>query len=125
MARPRLSLSQARLTGAYSKNPQRYRPRIEPTGMDPIGEPPEWLAPDVAEQFRELTERLPWLNASHVGITVIAAYLQARMAQGALGIPGMQLLRVVLNSMGATPASAHKVAVPDVPVDDPAEEFFR
>lgn len=125
MARPRLSLSQARLTGAYSKNPQRYRPRIEPTGMDPIGEPPEWLAPGVAEQFRELTQRLPWLNASHVGITVIAAHLQARMAQGALGIPGMQLLRVVLNSMGATPVSAHKVSVPEAPADDPAEEFFR
>lgn len=125
MARPRLSLSQARLTGAYSKNPQRYRPRVEPTGIEPIGEPPAWLAPDVAEQFRELAVRLPWLDSSHVGVTIIAAVLQARMAQGVLGIPGMQLLRVTLNSMGATPVSAHKVASPDVPSDDPAEEFFR
>lgn len=124
MARPRLSLSQARLTGALSKNPQRYRPRVEPAGTEPIGDPPNWLAPDVAEQFRDLTERQPWLNASHTGIAIIAAYLQARMAQGTLGIPGMQLLRVTLNQMGATPVSAHKVSQPGVPSADPAEEFF-
>lgn len=125
MARQRLSLAHARLTGAYSKNPKRYRARVEPSGLDPIGDPPEWLAPDIAEQFRDLTARLPWLNASHTGITVIAAVLQARMAQGVLGVPGLQLLRVTLNSMGATPASAHKVAMPEVSADDPAEEFFR
>lgn len=124
MARPRLSIAQAHLSGALSKNPQRYRPRVEPAGTEPIGDPPEWLAPDVAEQFRDLTERLPWLNASHTGINVIAAYLQALMAQGTLGVPGMQLLRVTLNQMGATPVMAHKVALPDVPIDDPADEFF-
>lgn len=125
MAPPRLSLAQARLTGALSKNPQRYRPRTEPTGTAPIGDPPAWLAPEIAAEFGNLTDTMPWLNASHTGITVIAAYLQARMAQGALGIPGMQLLRVVLNQMGATPVMAHKVAMPDVPVDDPAERYFR
>lgn len=125
MARPRLSLAQARLTGAISKNPQRYRPRTEPSGTQPIGDPPDWLAPDVSEAFADITDRMPWLNSSHTGITVIAAVLQTRMAQGTLGIPGMQLLRGVFNQMGATPTSAHKVAMLDAPgPPDPAEDYF-
>jgi hypothetical protein len=125
MARARLSLAQARLTGAYSKNPQRYRPRSEPTGLDPIGDAPDWLAPDIAAEFRALIAAMPWLNSSHVGITAIAATLQARMAQGVLGIPGLQLLRVTLNQMGGTPVSAHKVAAPAGSSEpDPADQYF-
>ena len=110
MPRPRQSLAQARLTGAAAKNPQRYRTRREPLVTEPLGDPPEWLTAPQRRVWRELDRRLPWLNMSHRGITGIAAILQAKMADGTLGLPGMQLLRQVLGQMGATPAMAGKVA---------------
>lgn len=112
MARPRLSMAQARLTGALGKNPQRYRPRTEPSGLGPLGSPAKWLTPLQAAMFREFASSMPWLNLSHTGIVEIASILQASLASGTLGTPGMQLLRQCLNQMGGTPVSASKVTMP-------------
>jgi len=110
MAPPRKSLAHAYLTGAAAKNPQRYRARREPLVTDPIGEPPKWMKPDAAEQWRELVPTLPWLNRSHRATVAIASILMAKQAVGAAGIPALQLLRQVLGSLGANPT--FKVSMP-------------
>lgn len=116
---------QARLTGAIAKNPQRYRNKIEPKGLAPLGEAPEYLRPDEKSAWNDFALRLPWLNRSHRGITGIACHLSAKMAAGTLGVPGMNLLRMTLGQMGATPASAQHGIMPDDDVDDLAEAHFR
>ncbi len=126
MARPRMSLAQAEITGAIYKDPQRFRGRNEPYIGDPLGDPPDYLSEAEANAWRDIAVTLPWLNRSHGCIMHIAARLTAGLRQGTLGVPGMQLLRVTLGQLGATPADRHRV--PDLPAEtggDPADEFFR
>ena len=125
MAPPCRPLAHARASGAISKNPQRYRQRAEPLVTDPVGEPPKWLTAPQRAAWDDMAHRMPWLNRSHRGITGIAAILQSKMIDGLLGIPGMQLLRVTLGQMGATPASAQHAVMPAPVDDDPAEAYFR
>src|SRR5262245_15528222 len=125
MPRPRNPLGLAVASGAFAKNPARYRGRNEPLVSDPLGEPPAWLIPTAKDAWHEFAATLPWLNASHRAIVEIAATLTGRLRVGTLGIPGMQLLRVTLGQLGATPADAGKVAyAPAVDEGDPAEEYF-
>jgi hypothetical protein len=124
MPRPRKSLAAARLSGAYDRHPERYRGRNEPIVTDPLGQPPAWLSPAAQAAWRDLDREIPWLNRSHRGIMEIASLLQAKLAAGELGVPGMQLLRQCLNMLCATPTSR----VPEVAGeagDDPGAEFFR
>jgi hypothetical protein len=106
------------------RNPQRYRVREEPLVTDPIGPPPTWPTPDQVEAWADFESRLPWLN-SHRGIVGIAAILQAKQAAGELGIPGMNLQRLVLGQLCAPPVTAGKVSMPEPVSNDPAEEYFR
>lgn len=125
MAPPRKSLAQAALSGALYKNPQRYRDINEPSVNRPLGDPPEYLRPDEAEAWESYRATMPWLNYSHRGITHIACYLEARMAAGLLGVPGMNLLRQCLGSMGGTPASSRFAVQPGAANDeDPADTYF-
>lgn len=124
MARPRQSIAQARLSGALFKHPERYRNRVEPLVTEPLGDPPGFLKPAAAEAWQDFRERMPWLNKSHRGITELASILQSRMSAGVLGVPGMNLLRLCLGSMGATPATSRFAVRPDSDEEDPADEFF-
>lgn len=123
MPRPRKSIAQARLTGSYAINPGRYSARTEPLVTDPLGAPPGWLTVPQRAVWRDIERRMPWLNKSHRGITGIAAILQAKLADGALGLPGMNLLRMTLGQMGATPATAQHAVVAEPENDDPAEAY--
>jgi hypothetical protein len=127
LAPPRKPLYLAHLTGAVAKNPQRYRARHEPSGFGPLGEPSEWLSDGAKNAWREMVPTMPWLNTTHRFIVEIAAILTAKMAAGELGVPGMQLLRVVLGKLGASPADFGRVkwAPPVEDDDDPAAEYFR
>ncbi|QND51529.1 hypothetical protein HB779_06150 [Phyllobacterium sp. 628] len=124
MAPPRKPLALAHLSGAVAKNPQRYRNRTEVRVGEPLGPPPAWLKPEAKEAWRELDELLPWLDRSHRCIVGLASYLQAKVRDGTLGVPGMQLLRQVLGSLGATPVSASKINwTPQI--DDPDDDLFE
>ncbi len=130
MPRPRTPLAKAHLTGRNKVNPARFTGRNEPLVDDELGTAPDWLidtdAAKPREAWGELRASIPWLNSSHRGIVSIAATVMGRMMAGQdVGIQSMNLLRQCLGSMGATPADAGRVGLPDVPVDDPAEEFFR
>jgi hypothetical protein len=96
-------------SGAYAKNPARFRGRNEPNVDDPIGDAPDWLGADAKAAWHQYAATLPWLNQSHRAIVEIASVLKGRLAAGTLGVPGMQLLRVTLGQLGATPADVHKV----------------
>src|SRR5690606_13972147 len=91
MARPRISLAQAAITGAIYKDPKRFRGRNEPQVGDPLGDPPDYLPDAEAEAWRDFALTLPWLNRSHRAIVHIASHLTARLQAGTLGVPGMQL----------------------------------
>lgn len=125
MPRPRKSIAQARLTGAYAKDPARYSSRTEPLVTEPLGSPPDWLTEPQRAVWLDIGKHMPWLNKSHRGITGIAAILQAKLSDGVLGLPGMNLLRMTLGQMGATPADARRVNMPSAESDDPADKYFQ
>ena len=129
MARPRKSLAEARISGAIAKNPQRYRHRSEPGGLGPIGDPLDWLNDHAKIAWKEITSQVPWLNSSHRGHLSITATLYGRLIAGEeVGTQALNLLRLCLSQMGATPADASKVPPPaEEPDEDDllAEEFFR
>lgn len=108
-----------------AKNPQRYRDRHEPVVAEPIGDPPEWLPTQAQTAWHDTAPTLPWLNRSHRGIFEITCLLIARLREGTAGVPAMNLLRLCLGQLCANPVSASKVTMPEPPVDDPADEFFR
>lgn len=121
MANPRKPIAAARLSGAYAKNPQRYKNRSEPLVSEPLGNAPEWLSNAEVEVWNEFLE-VPWLNRSHRCITAMASQLQAKMMAGALGVPGMQLLRVTLGQLGVTPVDASRISVQ--PADDEHDDLL-
>lgn len=124
MPRPRKSLAQARVSGAYAKNPGRYKRRNEPRVGEPIGDPPDWMTPAQKVAWRQYAAALPWLNYSHRCMLEITSYLAARMAAGELGVSGMNLLRQCLGQLGATPADASKVQQFDDEDDPISQEYF-
>jgi len=125
MAPPRKPLAHAKASGALYKNRKRYKNRAEPLVSEPLGDPPDWMLPEAAIAWEDFRQRLPWLNRSHRGIAEIASILVARMAAGTLGVPGMNLLRQCLGSMGATPATSRFAVTPELEDEDPADQYFR
>ncbi|MCK1459609.1 hypothetical protein IVB34_14730 [Bradyrhizobium sp. 2] len=127
MARARVPLSKARATGRTLKNPKRFSGREEPSGLGPLGDPPKWLGkPHEREAWRTLADDLPWLNRSHRTLVAMASGLLARQIGGEeVGVKALNLLRMMLNSMGGSPSDASKVVMPaDETPDDPAARYF-
>ena len=118
MARQRTPPAKARVEGRHLINAGRYK-RNEPTA-DAIGDPPKWLTEPQAVAWREFAGEIPWLNRSHRCIVEMASVLRARLESSAeMGTKSLNLLRLCLSSMGATPADASKVswAAQDEPDD--------
>lgn len=118
MPKPRTPLAKARLEAADKKNPQRFRRRSEPKGIAPLGPPPSWIKDSDANKalsaWRALVKRIPWLNSSHEPLLAIACNTYGRLIAGQdVGVQSLNLLRQCLGQMGATPADASKVALPD------------
>jgi hypothetical protein len=118
LARPRKPTAKARVEGRHLINAGRYK-RNEPTA-DAIGDPPSWLTDPQRTAWREFAGELPWLNRSHRALVGIASVLRARLQSGEeVGTKALNLLRLCLSSMGATPADASKVSwAPEEEPDD-------
>ncbi len=118
MAKPRTPLAKARTEARDKKDPQRFKARSEPAGVEPLGPPPSWIK-DTADNkalsaWKALVKRIPWLNSSHEPLLAIASNTYGRLIAGQeVGVQALNLLRQCLGSMGATPADASKVAIPD------------
>lgn len=127
MPHPRVPLLKARTTGRTLRNPKRFADRKEPTGLGPLGKPPKWLSrPNEREAWDTLASDLPWLNKSHRTLVAMASGLLARQISGdEVGVKALNLLRMILNSMGATPSDASKVSMPEEKdAEDPAAKYF-
>lgn len=126
MARPRLPQMKAEAAGAAVKNPQRFRDRRPPDANGPLGNPPDWMGGEQRLMWKQFVDEIPWLNGSHRGVVEIATVIRARLACGEdVGVQALNLLRQCLGQLGATPADASKVNVPDAGNDDPDDAFFR
>lgn len=120
MARPRKPTALLELTGAFRKDPQRWRGAApQPTG--PLGAPPDRLEPAEKKCWLELEALVPpgiLFNSDrwHVEIT---ACLLAKMRDPRGGLGGkhglrageVRLLNKCLTQMGMTPADRSRIAI--------------
>ncbi|WMT90995.1 hypothetical protein [Pelagibacterium sp. H642] len=118
MPRPRTPKAKAELEARDHVNAGRFKNRTEPTVTDPVGEPPEWIVDNELTKARTawntFTYEIPWLNRSHRSFLEIASNIRGRLMTGQeVGVQALNLLRQCLGQMGATPADASKVAIPD------------
>src|SRR5947209_1030831 len=127
MPRARTPKVKAVATGRVLHDPKRFRERIEPEVTTPLGTPPKWLKKTgEREAWATLTGELPWLNGSHRTLVALACGILGRLIDGEdVGVKALNLLRQILNSMGATPSDASKVKMPEHEVpDDPSKKYF-
>jgi hypothetical protein len=124
MARPRTPLAKAKATGQILQNPQRFKGRNEPESNGPLGPPPAWLKKAAAEAWEAFDDELPWLNRSHRCLVGIASIARAELASSCADTRMLNLLRQCLGQMGATPADASKVTLPDEEDADPSDKYF-
>ena len=118
MARPRVPLIKAQTTGRTIRNPKRRA----------IGEPPTWFkTPSQREAWNTFSDELPWLNKSLRALVSIASDIRGRPIAGEdVGVKALNLFRMILSQMGATPSDASKVKMPDdEQPEDPANKYFR
>ncbi len=114
MARPRNPLGKAKIEGRDKHDPKRFKNRNEPTVDNGIGEPPEWMGGEQRMVWKMFCRELPWLNESHRSLLEIATTVRTKVVLGQeVGVQALNLLRQCLGQMGATPADATKVSVPD------------
>lgn len=127
MPRTRLPAARAEATGAAQKNPQRHRDRRGPQTAASLGDAPAWFDPMQAGMWEGFKKELPWLTESDRAAVEMAAVLRSsfRAAPVDFGATKMNLLRLLLAQLGATPADRSKVAVGDGEETDPDDAFFQ
>ena len=126
MAKPRLPRAKAALEGRDKINPSRFKDRNEPKVGDGLGDPPVWFGPEAATAWQSFKIELPWLNHSHRSLVEIASGLRARLIRKEdVGVQALNLLRQCLAQMGATPADASKVSIPNDDEKDPDDALFE
>jgi hypothetical protein len=118
MPRPRVPKKKAALEARDQKDKKRFKDRKEPEVSESLGDAPDWIQDTDTNKARSAWETIrkdvPWLNASHRILVATAANIYGRMMAGQeVGIQAMSLLRQCLGQMGATPADASKVNIPD------------
>jgi hypothetical protein len=127
MARPRTPLAKAKVTGQDKRHSERFKGRKEPPPRGPLGDPPNWMKkPGQIEAWNTFADELFWLDRSHRAIVSIAADIRGRQIAGEeMDVKAYTLLRQCLGQMGATPADASKVQMPDDDTpDDPSAKYF-
>lgn len=123
MARPRTPKAKAAVTGRDLHDAKRFKNRTEPTVDAPIGDPPEWMVDNDLSKARTawvtFTAEIPWLNETHRSFLEIASNIRGRLMTGQeVGVQALNLLRQCLGQMGATPADATKVTLPNDDEDE-------
>jgi hypothetical protein len=127
MPRPRTPLAKAKATGRTLHDPKRFKDRKEPAVKDPLGNPPRWMKnASQIEAWQTLASEIPWLNSTHRAVMGIAAQLLGKLiANEEISVNSLNLLRLCLSQMGATPVDASKISMPDEEDDeDPASKYF-
>lgn len=127
MAKPRTPTAKAEATGAAAKNPQRHRARKEPPATKALGKHPEWFDVVQVSMWEGFKIELPWLTESDRSVMEIASVLRAQLKLKPMdmGVSKMNLLRLCLAQLGATPADRSKIGVGDGDEKDPDDTFFQ
>jgi hypothetical protein len=128
MPRPRTPLSKARTTGQDVIHATRFNKRKEPPSTGPLGPPPIWMTKkELKDSWQTFRTEIPWLQKSHRCLTAIACMARADLISGGeFNVRMANLLRQTLGQMGATPADASKVTLPDDGApEDPSERYFK
>lgn len=125
MPRPRTPAAKAEVSGRTKHDPKRFTGRNEPNAP-PLGEPSQFLNEHGRKAWEAFRKECFWLNESHRAHVEIAAMIRGRLLAGeSPGVQVLNLLRQCLGQMGATPADASKVNVPDGEEDDPDNRFYQ
>jgi|SRR5450755_3936662 hypothetical protein len=121
MPRNRTPLAKAKATGRTLHDPARFKNRKEPPSKGPLGKPPRWMTTaNQIEAWKTFADELPWLNQSHRALVGIASGIRAKLMSGEdISVNGLNLLRLCLGQMGATPVDSSRLSLPD---DDDEED---
>ena len=124
MARPRLPVAKAEVSGAAIVHPERHRNRKAPRAR-PIGEPFARMTEVQKEAWDQFRDELPWLNSTHRALLEVASNVRARLANGdEVGINVLQTYSSILSKLAATPIDETKVNHGDDGEEDPTDRFF-
>lgn len=120
-------MAKAKLTGAAIVHPERHKGRAEPASGRPLGAAPDWFELDQASVWEGFKRELPWLTEADRAVVEIAATLrfQFKSNPAEFGVTKLNLLRLSLAQLGATPADRSKITVPDGDEADPDDEFYN
>jgi len=122
-------LAKAKATGQDKNHASRFKDRREPQskGKGPLGKPPKWMVrKHQLEAWQTFSDEVPWLNHSHRALVGIASEIRGRLIAGEeVSVNGLNLLRLCLGQMGATPVDSSKIALPEDKDDaDPSDKYF-
>jgi hypothetical protein len=79
------------------------------------------------EAWRTLASEVPWLNSSHRSVVGIASEILGKLiANEEVNVNALNLLRLCLSQLGATPVDASRISMPDDDdeEDDPSKKYF-
>ena len=126
MARSRVPMAKAAVTGADTKHPGRFVDRKTPKRTRPLGEPYAHLNDAQRLVWLELAADWPWLRRHDRVVLEMACRLIARMrSEPEFGVSAMQALSSILSKLGATPADVTKVSHGDDEEGEPEDRFFN
>jgi hypothetical protein len=128
MPRARTPLAKAKATGRILHDPKRFKNRKEPPIKGKLGDPPAWMKKaSQIEAWRTLASEVPWLNSSNRAVVGIASEILGKLiANEEVSVNALNLLRLCLSQLGATPVDASRISMPDDDdeEDDPSKKYF-
>jgi hypothetical protein len=109
-------LAKAKATDQDKNHWSRFKDRREPQSKGPLGKPPKWIVrKHQLEAWQTFSDEVPWLNHSHRALVGIASEIRGRLIAGEeVSVNGLNLLRLCLGQMGATPVDSSKITLPEV-----------
>ena len=125
--RRRTPLAKAKATGQDKNHASRFKDRREPQSKGPLGKPPKWMVrKHQLEAWQTFSDEVPSLNHSHRALVGIASEISGRLIAGEeVSVNGLNLLRLCLGQMGATPVDSSKITLPEDKDDaDPSDKYF-
>ncbi|NDV52938.1 hypothetical protein [Salipiger sp. PrR003] len=116
----RTPLRKAELTGAASKNPQRFRDRKEPHGGPVLGRAPTYFNKPQRAAWSKFKAELPWLVEADRAMVEMASIVRSLIEDTPAAVSAAMIreYRQQLSALGATPTARSKVN----DLSPPAEE---
>lgn len=114
MGRHKLTNTQARLTGADKKNPNRYK-TVDPIVDFNIGQPPKYMSPDEKAAWKEIIDSIPEgaaAKSDRIMIEVASCLLAQMRSKGSEFASSRQnTLISCLSKFGLTPVDRQKLGI--------------